>query len=87
MTIALVAGVAPATTRRVYHDAHGGDGRFHLYYGDLPDSVALVGLPGRTQLDEIHYLAAKGNVAAGFDFPEFVANVTGGGGGASRLRA
>jgi hypothetical protein len=84
MTIALVAGVAPATTRRVYHDPHGGDGRFHFYYGDIPGGTGWPARPYSTGRDP--YLAAKGDVAAGFDFPEFVANVTGGG-VASRLQA
>lgn len=50
-----------------------GDPRFHLFYGDLCDSMSLVGAIGRIRPDEIYNLAAQSHVQVSFDVPEYSA--------------
>lgn len=47
---------------------------FHLHYGDLNDSMSLVGIVSRVQPDEIYNLAAQSHVQVSFDVPEYTAN-------------
>lgn len=46
---------------------------FHLCYGDLCDSMSLVGAIGRIRPDEIYNLAAQSHVRVSFDVPEYSA--------------
>lgn len=46
---------------------------FHLCYGDLCDSMSLVGAMGRIRPDEIYNLAAQSHVQVSFDVPEYSA--------------
>lgn len=46
---------------------------FHLHYGDLTDSMSIVGLIQKIQPDEIYNLAAQSHVAVSFDVPEYTA--------------
>lgn len=50
-----------------------GDPRFHLCYGDLCDSMSLVGAIGRIRPDEVYNLAAQSHVQVSFDVPEYSA--------------
>lgn len=47
---------------------------FHLHYGDLNDSMSLVGIVSRVRPDEIYNLAAQSHVQVSFDVPEYTAN-------------
>lgn len=46
---------------------------FHLVYGDLNDSMSLVGAIGKIKPDEIYNLAAQSHVQVSFDVPEYSA--------------
>lgn len=48
---------------------------FHLHYGDLCDSLSLVGILRKTNPDEIYNLAAQSHVQVSFDVPEFTADI------------
>ena len=52
-----------------------GHERFHLHYGDLGDSMSIMGLVSKVRPDEIYNLAAKSHVQVSFDAPEFTADV------------
>jgi GDPmannose 4,6-dehydratase len=56
-------------------------GRLHLHYGDLSDSVALVKLLYSLQPDEVYNLAAQSHVRVSFDIPEYTLDITGTGAG------
>jgi GDPmannose 4,6-dehydratase len=47
---------------------------FHLYYGDMTDSLSILNIVKTVQPDEIYNLAAQSHVAISFDVPEFTAN-------------
>ncbi|WP_165056679.1 MULTISPECIES: GDP-mannose 4,6-dehydratase [unclassified Adlercreutzia] len=46
---------------------------FHLCYGDLNDSMSLVGAIGSIRPDELYNLAAQSHVQVSFDVPEYSA--------------
>ncbi len=48
---------------------------FHLHYGDLNDSMSILGVIGKVRPDEIYNLAAQSHVQVSFDAPEFTADV------------
>lgn len=48
---------------------------FHLHYGDLGDSLSLVGIISAVRPDEIYNLAAQSHVKVSFDVPEYTADV------------
>ncbi len=48
---------------------------FHLHYGDLGDSMSIVGIVSKVRPDEIYNLAAQSHVQVSFDVPEFTADV------------
>ena len=50
---------------------------FHLYYGDLTDSLSLVKIISKVMPDEIYNLAAQSHVAVSFEVPEYTADATG----------
>lgn len=50
-----------------------GKPNFHLCYGDLSDSMSLVGAIGQIRPDEIYNLAAQSHVQVSFDVPEYSA--------------
>ena len=52
-----------------------GKERFHLHYGDLSDSMGLIGIISKVQPDEIYNLAAQSHVQVSFDSPEYTADV------------
>ena len=52
-----------------------GHPRFHLHYGDLSDSMSIVGVVNLVRPDEIYNLAAQSHVQVSFDSPEFTADV------------
>ena len=52
-----------------------GQERFHLHYGDLSDSMGLIGIISKVQPDEIYNLAAQSHVQVSFDSPEYTADV------------
>ncbi len=52
-----------------------GNEHFHLHYGDLSDSLSLVGVIGNVRPDEIYNLAAQSHVQVSFDVPEFTADI------------
>ncbi len=52
-----------------------GQPKFHLHYGDLADSVGLVGVISKIRPTEIYNLAAQSHVQVSFDSPEYTANV------------
>ncbi|WP_165253252.1 GDP-mannose 4,6-dehydratase [Adlercreutzia sp. ZJ304] len=47
---------------------------FHLRYGDLNDSMSLIGIIGEVRPDEIYNLAAQSHVQVSFDVPEYSAD-------------
>lgn len=51
-----------------------GTPNFHLCYGDLNDSMSLVGVIGSIRPDEIYNLAAQSHVQVSFDVPEYSAD-------------
>ncbi len=48
---------------------------FHLHFGDLGDSMALVKIVGLVKPTEIYNLAAQSHVQVSFDSPEYTADV------------
>lgn len=52
-----------------------GNPNFHLYYGDLSDSMSLMQVIGDVRPDEIYNLAAQSHVQVSFDVPEYTADV------------
>lgn len=50
---------------------------FHLHYGDMTDSMAIVRTIAETQPDEIYNLAAQSHVKVSFEMPEYTANADG----------
>ncbi|MBQ9590722.1 MAG: GDP-mannose 4,6-dehydratase [Butyrivibrio sp.] len=52
-----------------------GHPNFHLHYGDLGDSMSIMGLVSKVRPDEIYNLAAQSHVQVSFDAPEFTADV------------
>jgi len=58
----------------LYVDRHE-QSSFHLHYGDMADSTALVHMIGKIQPDEIYNLAAQSHVQVSFELPENTANV------------
>ena len=52
-----------------------GSERFHLCYGDLSDSMSLVGVISKVRPDELYNLAAQSHVQVSFDVPEYSAEV------------
>ncbi len=51
-----------------------GRDHFHLHYGDLTDSMSIMGIIGKVRPDEIYNLAAQSHVQVSFDVPEFTAD-------------
>ena len=51
-----------------------GEERFHLHYGDLTDSMSIMGIIGKVRPDEIYNLAAQSHVQVSFEVPEFTAD-------------
>ena len=52
-----------------------GHPNFHLHYGDLGDSMSIIGIISKVRPDEIYNLAAQSHVQVSFDAPEFTADV------------
>jgi len=52
-----------------------GKPHFHLHYGDMGDSMAIVNVVRIVKPDEIYNLAAQSHVQVSFDSPEFTADV------------
>lgn len=48
---------------------------FHLHYGDLSDSMGIIGVINKIQPDEIYNLAAQSHVQVSFDSPEYTADI------------
>jgi GDP-mannose 4,6-dehydratase len=48
--------------------------RFHVHYGDMMDSLAIVGIVKSVEPDEIYNLAAQSHVAVSFVVPEYTAD-------------
>ncbi|TRW97807.1 GDP-mannose 4,6-dehydratase [Paracoccus sp. M683] len=66
-------------TGRIDHlqiDEHSGS-NFHLHYGDMTDSTALIRTVAEVQPDEIYNLAAQSHVKVSFEMPEYTANADG----------
>ena len=51
-----------------------GKEHFHLHYGDLTDSMSIMGIVGKVRPDEIYNLAAQSHVQVSFEVPEFTAD-------------
>lgn len=58
----------------LYEDPHSANPRFHLHYGDLTDSTALIRLVQQIRPTEIYNLAAQSHVQVSFETPEYTAN-------------
>lgn len=52
-----------------------GHGNFHLHYGDLSDSMSLIGIINKVRPDELYNLAAQSHVQVSFDVPEYSGEV------------
>ena len=52
-----------------------GNPQFHLHFGDLGDSMSLMGVIGSLRPDEIYNLAAQSHVQVSFDVPEYTADI------------
>lgn len=52
-----------------------GIANFHLHYGHMGDSLALIQIIGKVRPDEIYNLAAQSHVQVSFDSPEFTADI------------
>ena len=52
-----------------------GQPHFHLHYGDLGDSMSIIGVISKVRPTEIYNLAAQSHVQVSFDSPEFTADV------------
>ena len=67
-------------TKRIdhlYQDPHETDRKLVLHYGDLSDSLSLVGVIQKIQPDEIYNLGAQSHVAVSFETPEYTAETVG----------
>src|SRR5689334_12372817 len=58
----------------LYTDPHIAGSRFHLHYGDMTDSTALIRLLNEVKPTEIYNLAAQSHVQVSFETPEYTAN-------------
>lgn len=58
----------------LYEDPHSPNPRFHLHYGDLTDSTALIRLVQKIKPTEVYNLAAQSHVQVSFETPEYTAN-------------
>lgn len=47
---------------------------FHIYYGDMTDSMSIMNILQKAEPDEIYNLAAQSHVAVSFEVPEYTAN-------------
>jgi GDPmannose 4,6-dehydratase len=63
-----------STERRENIEHLRGHPHFHLHYGDMTDSMSILGIIKRTEPQEIYNLAAQSHVHVSFDVPEFTAN-------------
>lgn len=63
-----------ARIEHLYEDPHSPDPRFHLHYGDLTDSTALIRLVQQIRPTEVYNLAAQSHVQVSFETPEYTAN-------------
>jgi GDPmannose 4,6-dehydratase len=61
----------------LYQDPHVENRKFILHYGDLNDSMSLVGVIQKIQPDEIYNLGAQSHVAVSFETPEYTADTVG----------
>lgn len=61
----------------IYYKYAGENGRFHLHYGDMTDSMNLTRIIQEVKPDEIYNLAAMSHVKVSFDTPEYTANADG----------
>ncbi len=61
----------------IYEDPHNEGARFHLWYGDLTDSLNVLRLVQNIQPDEIYNLAAQSHVQVSFEMPEYTVNTDG----------
>jgi GDPmannose 4,6-dehydratase len=61
----------------LYQDPHESNRKFILHYGDLSDSLSLVGIVKQIQPDEIYNLGAQSHVAVSFETPEYTADTVG----------
>ena len=61
----------------IYQDPHLPDARLFLHYGDMTDSLNLLGVIAQTRPDEIYNLAAQSHVMVSFETPEYTANADG----------
>lgn len=52
-----------------------GKENFHLHYGDLSDSMSLIGIINKVMPDELYNLAAQSHVQVSFDVPEYSGEV------------
>ena len=52
-----------------------GKENFHLHYGDLSDSMSLIGIINKVRPDELYNLAAQSHVQVSFDVPEYSGEV------------
>lgn len=52
-----------------------GQPHFHLHYGDMDDSMSIIGVINEVRPTEIYNLAAQSHVQVSFDAPEFTADV------------
>ena len=61
----------------IYEDPHFSDARLFLHYGDMTDSLNLLGIISRVRPDEIYNLGAQSHVLVSFETPEYTANADG----------
>ncbi|KAJ3744266.1 GDP-mannose 4,6-dehydratase [Lentinula detonsa] len=59
----------------LYEDQHERPNKFHLHYGDLTDSTALVFLMARILPTEVYNLGAQSHVKVSFSLAEYTADV------------
>lgn len=52
-----------------------GHPNFHLHYGDLADSMSIIGIINKVKPEEIYNLAAQSHVQVSFDVPEYSGEV------------
>ena len=68
------------TTQRITHmleERAAEDGKLHLLYGDMTDSMNLTRIILEIKPDEIYNLAAQSHVAVSFQVPEYTADTDG----------
>jgi GDPmannose 4,6-dehydratase len=61
----------------ILQDAHDGDARLLLHFGDLSDASNLIRLLLEIRPDEIYHLGAQSHVQVSFEIPEYTGTVTG----------